>query len=145
MTSLIEQLSPTWNPESGPFTPVARYYPAMDHLLYLREDCPYRADRVDEWLTLLWHPYRWEVVGLKLKGIRVIFKELLSIPNGEQVDVLPIAEILADILMMGGAEKILKDHEDSRKAKLRHKYRLAVRFAANSNAVVSQEELRKAA
>ena len=30
------------------FQPVAKYYPEMDFMLYLNEDCSYRADRVDQ-------------------------------------------------------------------------------------------------
>lgn len=145
MTSFMEQLSPSWNPDSDGFRPVARYYPAMDHLLYLNEDCTYRADRVDEWLTLLWHPYKWELVGIKLKGIRAIFREFLTGPNGVEGDVLPIAELLGLLLMSGGAANIMKAHEGARREKLQHKYRLALRFAANENAVVLSSELRRAA
>jgi hypothetical protein len=143
----LQQLAPGWNPDRNePFSPVARYYPAMDHLLYLKEDCPYRADRVDKWLTLLWHPYRYEMVGIKLKGIRAVFRDLLADAGAnDDPDVLPIAELLGEILMSGGAARVMDTYEDSRKLKLRQKYRLAIRFAANSNAVVPSEELRRAA
>jgi hypothetical protein len=124
MTSFMEQLSPSWDPDSAEFKPVARYYSAMDHILYLKEDCSYRADRVDEWLTLLWHPYKWELVGIKLKSVSV-FRNFLN----DSDDVFPIAEILVVI---------------SRRAKLNQKYSLAIQFAANENAAISSDELRRA-
>src|SRR5947207_2789396 len=98
MTDFLEKLTPSWNPDSGPFKPAAKYYRAMDHLLYLQEDCAYRADRVDEWLTLLWHPHHWELVGIKLKGIHAVFKDLMIETGSNQPDVLPIAELLGEIL-----------------------------------------------
>jgi hypothetical protein len=145
MTSFMEQLSPRWNPDSNGFHPVARYYPAMDHLLYLKEDCTYRADRVDEWLTLLWHPYKWDLVGIKLKGIRAIFRHFLTDSDRKEADVLPIAELLGLLLMSGGAEGIIEKHEMPRREELKRKYRLAFRFVANENATVLSSELRRAA
>lgn len=66
---------------ASPFVPCARYYEAMDYLLYLEEDVAHRADRVDSFLTLLWHPTDDRVIGVKLKGFRFLFgriKEILS-------------------------------------------------------------------
>jgi hypothetical protein len=56
------------------FQKSARYYAPMDVLLYLEEDVAYRADRVDPFLTLLWHPYEQRAVGIKLKGFRCIYE-----------------------------------------------------------------------
>src|SRR4051794_18428248 len=39
----------------------------------------YRADRVDRFLTLLWHPYEDRAVGVKLKGFRFIFERMREI------------------------------------------------------------------
>ena len=75
MDAFLNKLSLGQTVEEGGFRPVARYYPPMDFLLYLKEDCSYRADRVDQFLTLLWHPYKDELVGIKLKGIRFIYEK----------------------------------------------------------------------
>lgn len=68
---------PGWN--SSEFSPCARYYEDMDVLLYLEEDIPYRADRVDSFLTLCWHPEREEAIGVKLKGFRFLFSRMQAI------------------------------------------------------------------
>jgi hypothetical protein len=63
------------------FQPSARYYAPMDVVVYLREDVAYRADRIDPFLTLLWHPYEERAVGVKLKGFRFIYdraREILA-------------------------------------------------------------------
>src|SRR5665213_2372823 len=61
------------------FQECARYYEPMDFVLYLREDLPYRADRVDSFLTLLWHPHEDRAIGVKLKGFRYLFQRLQAI------------------------------------------------------------------
>jgi hypothetical protein len=61
------------------FVAAARYYAPMDSVLYLREDVSYRADRIDAFLTLLWHPYEERAVGLKIKGFRFLFERLQAI------------------------------------------------------------------
>ena len=49
------------------FEACACYYEPMDFILYLQEDVPYRADRIDYFLTLLWHPYEPHAIGIKPK------------------------------------------------------------------------------
>ena len=63
----------------SPFEPRALYYETMDFLLYLQEDLPYRADRIDPFLTLLWHPYEDRAIGVKIKGFRFLFDK--SVPS----------------------------------------------------------------
>jgi len=62
-----------------PFVSGARYYEPMDYLLYLEADTAHRADRVDQFLTLLWHPYEDRAIGVKLKGFRFIFDRMREI------------------------------------------------------------------
>jgi len=62
-----------------PFEPCATYSAPMDCIVYLREDESYRADRIDQFLTILWHPHEDRVIGIKLKGIRFLFESLRSI------------------------------------------------------------------
>jgi hypothetical protein len=50
------------------FQPVAWYDEAMDQLNFLTEDVSYRADRVDDYISILWHPSEWNVVGLQIQG-----------------------------------------------------------------------------
>ena len=80
MANFVEGLMPHgWTPKKGEFKPLARYFPEMDFLIYLNEDCSYRADRVDAFLTVLWHPERDALVGIKLKGFRFLFRAPLRI------------------------------------------------------------------
>jgi hypothetical protein len=48
----------------------------MDALVYLHEDCSYRSDRVDEYMTVFWAPDERRIVGFRLKGIRHLFLEI---------------------------------------------------------------------
>lgn len=83
---LMSLAPPGWNSGSHTeFSPCARYYEDMDVLLYLEEDIPYRADRVDPFLTLLWHPDREDAVGVKLKGFRFLFQRIKAILRAEGV------------------------------------------------------------
>jgi hypothetical protein len=76
MASALDFLRDVSTSEVGKFIPCARYYETMDLLLYLEEDLSYRADRVDEFLTLLWHPQEDRAIGVKLKGFRFLFQRL---------------------------------------------------------------------
>lgn len=70
---------------SGPlpeFEPVARYIAPMDCLIYLREDCSYRAVRLNAHITVLLHPYEDRPVGIKLKGMRYLHERLKAILRG---------------------------------------------------------------
>ena len=51
----------------GSFVPSMRYYPAMDELIYLWQDCAYRASNVgDGFIELLLAPNSDDVVGVKI-------------------------------------------------------------------------------
>lgn len=78
----LREISPS---EIKVFIPCARYYEPMDMLLYLEEDVSYRADRVDVFLTLLWHPYEDRAIGVKLKGFRFLFERARAILAAQNV------------------------------------------------------------
>jgi hypothetical protein len=80
--------------EKTEYSPVARYYTAMDHMLYLSEDCSYRADRVDPFLTVLWHPHEERIVGIKLKGVRFLFERVKAIVGLSDSDFMPLVKAL---------------------------------------------------
>ena len=63
------------------FLPSAKYIAPMDFLIYLREDCSYRAVRVDALRTVLLHPSEDRPVGVKLKGMRHLFERYRAILN----------------------------------------------------------------
>lgn len=59
-------------PEEGEIVPRAQYFRAMDCIIYLTEDCSYRARPIDDTLELLMHPQEERVVGIKLNGITAL-------------------------------------------------------------------------
>src|SRR5450755_4570243 len=67
------------------FIPAAKYIAPMDCLIYLREDCSYRAVRVDALRTVLLHPSEDRPVGVKLKGMRHLFERYRAILNSMHV------------------------------------------------------------
>lgn len=146
MNDFIQALHPRLNDGSDkPFAPVARYYPPMDFLLYLKEDCSFRADRVDDLLTLLWHPYKMELVGLQIKGLKALFQEADFKGTLDDKKFVPLAELIGHIIIEGLGDAILEKYESPRRQQLKEKYREAMTFAANENFSVPSEELRKAA
>jgi hypothetical protein len=83
---------------SGPlpkFEPVARYIAPMDCLIYLREDCSYRAVRLNTHTTILLHPYDDRPVGVKLKGMRFLHEKLRTILRSLGADNLPMNKLIA--------------------------------------------------
>ena len=78
MAITIEDLLPEGREgyQFEPFELCASYNAPMDQIMYLREDVSFRADRIDQFLTILWHPHKEEVVGIKIKGIRFLFESL---------------------------------------------------------------------
>jgi hypothetical protein len=149
MHDALEQL-PMWKELVQPFKPIARYYETMDILLYLNADLSYRADRVDEWLTLLWHPYKMELIGIQLKGFRCVCRRnalLAGLAKDDEI-FLPLAALVAGRFLKEEAEALIgaasNERRDRREALMR-KYDLATEFVARENARVSISELKRAA
>ena len=61
------------------YEPTAKYIQSMDCLIYLREDCSYRAVRLNPQVTVLLAPYEDRPVGVKFKGVRQMYERLGSI------------------------------------------------------------------
>lgn len=76
------------------FRPGVFFLPEMDSLIFLKEDEDYRADRVDQILTLLWHPTEPKLVGIKLKGFRWIYQHLLEVGAIAENNFLTIVAVL---------------------------------------------------
>ena len=73
----LESLAPSgWTPAREGFQPIAAYFSAMDFVLYLREDCAFREDRIDATLTILLHPQEDRAVGVRLKGFRALYESV---------------------------------------------------------------------
>jgi hypothetical protein len=69
------------------FAPGAKYIAPMDCLIYLREDCSYRAVRLDPLRTVLLHPTEDRPVGIKLKGMRNVFERYRAILHSLNMNV----------------------------------------------------------
>ena len=129
------------NDSDVPFAPIARYYPSMDFVIYLKEDCSYRADRVDSFLTVLWHPYEQKLVGVKVKGFAFLFERLKKIITDlEDEHFLPIVKALELAMTDGSAESLMSGIEVKRKAEL---YEKAIELV--DDVKISLEDLPKAA
>lgn len=117
MTELLKNLLNEIAAESAAcFKPVARYYSSMDFLLFLKEDVSYRGDRVDPFLTVLWHPTEDRLVGIKLKGFRFIFERLKSILDLKDDQFLPVVKAL-EIAMVGGLGQAFIDKHEKQRAR----------------------------
>ncbi len=84
MTNLISLWAPAAR-EIPEFKPEARYFAAMDCLVYLQEECSYRAVRLNALTTVLLHPYDDRPVGVKLKGMHYLHEKLKKILIGAGV------------------------------------------------------------
>lgn len=114
LENLINEIEAGKESPSASFLPMARYYSPMDFLLYLNEDVSYRAERVDPFLTVLWHPVDEKLVGIKLKGFRFIFERLKSILDLRDTAFLPVVKAI-EIAMVGGlGQAFIENHERER-------------------------------
>lgn len=144
MKTFLDNLTGEREGVNGVFVATSRYYPSVDFLLYLAEDLSYRADRVDEALTVLWHPYEDRLVGLKLKGFSALLREVKGALDLEEAEYVSLVTLLTEAaLTRTSAQKILNEQETARLRNLKRKYLLAANFARNAS--VSVDELKKAA
>ena len=112
----------------------------MDFLLYLREDYSCRADRVDAFLTVLWHPNEDHLIGIKLKGFRFLFQQLKLLLELKEDAIFPLVKALEIALVGGVAEHIINAVERERLEDLYGKARELV-----ADISVSPEEWMRAA
>lgn len=86
------------------FRPTAKYFAAMDCLIYLREDCAYRAIRLDQMRTVLLHPQDDRAVGVKLKGLNFVKHKLDAILRSFNfnTDDLPLIALWETAFMADG-------------------------------------------
>src|SRR4051812_30677742 len=102
----------------GQFQPHARYHHGMDMLVYLTVDCSYSAERVDEHLTLFWHPHWQRLVGVKIKGFRHAFLRLKDKCGWSETDFLPLVRFMEGLMQGGLGDEIMKSQERRRKYEL---------------------------
>jgi len=139
METFLQKLIASTGASEGQFKPVARYYANMDFLLYVNEDCSYSAERVNPFLTVLWHPQEERLVGIRLKGFKFLFERIRAIVDFKDGDFLPLTKAFEVSLTAGMAETIMNKHTE-RTNLLYEKAREFVREVD-----VPLQELRKAA
>jgi hypothetical protein len=128
--SLDALLSAWGDGELQSFKPTARFYEAMDCVIYLTDDLAYRADRVDGFLTLLWHPNEDKLIGVKLKGFRFLFGRLqailrntdVTVPDAEFVPLIKAIELALTTRLTALFEKALEE-DDADKVRLEEERR----------------------
>ncbi|MCH8843253.1 MAG: hypothetical protein IID61_09780 [SAR324 cluster bacterium] len=122
------------------FVPVVFYYPEMDYLMYIREDCSYRADRISRFITVLWHPHEEEkLVGIKLKGFRKMFnhaKETSALSEGEFTQLIR----WLSLALYRSGEELIEEHERNKFQKISPQLREIAEGVS-----VPEPELQKAA
>ena len=141
MTSVMERLTGHADVDTGEFGVVSRYNLNMDFFLYLVEDCAYRADRVDGFLTVLWHPHEDRLVGLKLKGFRFLFNQLTKLTKFGEGDFVPLVNAIELAVVSTVTDEMLARVGEERLRARREKYDKALKFA--SRATISPDEWHK--
>lgn len=109
------------------FKPCALYYDCMDYVEYVTHDTTSVADRIDEFLTVLWNGSRDEIIGFRVKGFKFLFNtKLKSLYNLTDNDFIPLISVLQAVVEQVG-DDLLRDDK-------RHKaYKKAIRLARESN------------
>ena len=71
---------------------------AMDQLIHLTTNESYRAQRIDEYLTILWAPNQMRIIGVKIKGFRSLFESFKEEGLLEESQYLPLCSAIAAIM-----------------------------------------------
>lgn len=105
----------------APFEPSAKYIASMDCLIYLREDCSYRAVRLNSYQTVFLHPQEDRPVGVKLKGLRYLHHRLQAILRAAKgdADVRQVGLVaLWETALTAGGNEYVADAEQERQKML---------------------------
>ncbi|MGA8991302.1 MAG: hypothetical protein WB500_13150 [Rhodoplanes sp.] len=125
------------------FRPAAKYIPAMDCLIYLREDVSYRAVRLDPYRTVLLHPQEDRPVGVKLKGMRFVTEKARAVLRSVGLDLKGLKLItLWEMALTENGEEVVAAAETERKQQYAAR---AKQLIETSDEVVNSEELPMAA
>ena len=147
MTGILEQIAPEYGGGNVPkFVAGAKYDADMDFLLYLQEPLSFRADRVDAFLTILWHPRDDRMIGLKLKGWRMMFNEMKKTVDWKDEEFFPLVKALEFALSEVFAKAIMDNIQKtppSERYKRAKAYSDAIQFISHVN--VPTRELARAA
>jgi hypothetical protein len=106
--------------QGTPFEPAAFFDAEMDQLIYLSTNAPYRADRIDPFLTLLWDADKPNLVGVKIKGFRAVFEQLKTAGLVVEDHFVPLCEIIGKLLHLTVSERTELDQGHYRAKFYRH-------------------------
>lgn len=70
------------------FSPVSRYYQAIDAVLCVAEDVSYRSQPVNRFLEVLWHPSERYLVGIKILHAKRIYSTFTEWPKDRPMGLL---------------------------------------------------------
>lgn len=96
---------------AGDFAPKANFITEADLLLFVNEDCSYATQRVDPYLSMLWHPTENKIVGFKLKGIRYVFNQIKEELKLTDKDWLPLSGYLESVFTVLASRALDKANE----------------------------------
>jgi hypothetical protein len=124
------------------FAPGAKYIAPMDCLIYLREDCSYRAIRLDPLRTVLLHPTEDRPVGIKVKGARFVAERVKAILQsaGHKFDQLTLASLWETACSIDGDEWVENADADRRR-----QYAMRAKKMLETAGQLDQAELQLAA
>jgi hypothetical protein len=131
-----------------PFEPGARYFDAIDIVVYLEEDIAYRADRVDPFLTLLWHPSKEEAIGVKLKGFRFLFERMQAIRRGVTDSEFPALVDALEVAMTAGLGAVITANAEQKRRqerRIQEKYDQARRLLTKDDTRFDAKQMASAA
>jgi hypothetical protein len=116
------------------FEATAGYFASMDCLIYLKQDCSYRAVRLSPFITVLLHPQDDKAVGIKVKGVRSLYEALRTFAK-EQGLTFPAADFielvaLVEVAFSFGGEAALEKADDERRQRYEEPVKALARKAA---------------
>jgi hypothetical protein len=114
----------------------------MDCLIYLREDCSYRAVRLNSLTTILLHPEDDRPVGVKLKGMHYLYNKLWTILKAtkDQRDRLSGVHLVAfwELALTGDGQEAIASAEQEWRRQLAKRTRKEIIESAGD---IADEEL----
>ena len=132
------------------FVAAARYFEPMDCLLYLKEDCSYRAIRLSPAVTILLHPQEDRAVGVKVKGVRFLAESLRAVLASEGINfsdrqVIHLLAILEMAFAAGWGDAVIAEADAERHRQYAQRARELVAEATVPIAELPVSEYRQAA
>lgn len=127
----------------SPLEPKAKFFAAMDCLIYLTEDKSYRAVRLSPLVTVLLDPHQDYAIGIKIKGVREMVEAVTAFLRGQEI-VQPSFKLIAVLeyaLTLGLGDHLMAEADAQR----RKRYEPDVRRLARQAGEFSIGDIRVAA